>query len=290
MRFENSGHDNLDEAPIAESFPEHPLNVPDESDSKEVLGKIPNTQQFGLRKFPSLEQYYETVSTLSQGIETEEQNHLYALAQRDWHIRGQNGCMFARIAALKSENVGWNYSVIDPQVSKIDNTQVVDIHGSLEEAVRNSDTELYSLLFPGVTSAKSAVEIIRTLARGPKFWLEKDELIDSVLKLRLRYPVVENEVQAWVMAFGPFNFLPNTRQAPYFELVTRVKVKPETIFHRLNKDPAVAHLADIPLDMPEKYWEDRFDSTLRRTRMILGNEPDDVSAAKSTISIPEEYL
>jgi hypothetical protein len=119
------------------------------------------------------------------------------------------------------------------------------------------------------------------------FWLERDELRDGHRRLHLRYKMTP-AIDAWVMAFGPFKELPNTRRSPYFELAIRVKPKPERIFYRLNQDASVAHLADVPLQTTERFWELRWASTLRRTRMILGRRPDDISAAKSTLVVPAD--
>lgn len=92
------------------------------------------------------------------------------------------------------------------------------------------------------------------------------------------------------MAFAPFHFAPSTRRGPYLELTIRVKQKPEAIFHRLNQDRDIAHLADVPLEMSPQHWEDRWQSTLRRTRMVLGGEPDEMSAAKATLAVPLSEL
>ena len=146
------------------------------------------------------------------------------------------------------------------------------------------------MLLPGVTNPRQAVAAIGELTDHSKFWLERNEVVEALLRLNVRYPVGGSGIQAWVMAFGPFDFLPNTRKAPYFELVTRVKPKPSKIFYRLNQNASIAHLADTSLGLTDEAHEPIFARTLQRTRDILGGEPDDISAAKATLAVPIELL
>lgn len=61
--------------------------------------------QYGLRKFPATEAYHEAVTALGVWPGTLEIPRLYALAQRDWHIRGQTGCQFARLSAKDADSL-----------------------------------------------------------------------------------------------------------------------------------------------------------------------------------------
>lgn len=240
--------------------------------------------EFGLRRFPAPEQYHQLVRQILDDEPTAEPRRLYALAQRDWHVRGQNGCQFARIAALKAESLRWQYLVIPD----LDEAAVVAIGQYLGTINQDPTVEVASLLFPSAQAGLSALGIMRRLVARTSFWLEKDEEIDGARHMHLRHPVglPGRTVQAWVMGFAPFEFMPNTRRGPYFELALRVKAKPEWIFHRLTPDRGVAHLADVPLTMSDAHWEHRWQTTLARTRMILAGEPDEVSAAKSTFAVP----
>lgn len=261
----------------------------DDQTPLDIFADLPKTVQFGRGKFPSPDQYYDAVDTLKDTTDTP-QSRLVALAQRDWHIRGQNGCQFARLVAVEADTMGWNYTVVETPGAEVDPESARQVGAAVGEVTNDPDVEVNSLLFPEVRDAKGAVAAIGALIDNGDFWLERNEVADGLLRLNLRYPINDEQVQAWIMAFGPFDFLPNTRQAPYFELAIRVKPKPPKIFHRLNQDGSAAHLADVPLQMADAYWETRFDSTLRRTRHILGGEPDDVSAAKATLAVPVELL
>lgn len=133
------------------------------------------------------------------------------------------------------------------------------------------------------------VKLIRALVRRGPFWLERDDLADGLHHLFLRYPVDAN-TQAWVMVFAPLDFIPHTRRGPYTELAIRVKPKPEWVFHRSSQEREIAHLADTSLTMSDRHWEHRWWSTRRRTEMILGARPDDISAAKATVTVPAQLL
>lgn len=251
-----------------------------------VFRALSGEVRYGSRRFPSVHRYYEAVrilECLQAGVGTA---RLIALAQRDWHVRGQNGCMFARLAALEAENLRWDTIVVEAAPAVIDMRICFDIERCVLDRIQDPQVQVLSIIFPRVSSVADAIRIMRLLSTNTSFWLERDEVAEGFLRLNIRYPVDDSTVQAWVMGFGPFPCIPNTRRGPYYELSLRMKEKPEKIFHRLNQDRNVAHLADAPLIMSERHWEHRWQSTLRRTRMILGGEPDEVSAARATLAVP----
>jgi hypothetical protein len=245
---------------------------------------LSTTVAYGERRFPASGQYHQLVSDLSRTNNAPSVYELSVLAQRDWHARGQNGCVFARLAALAADSLRWDYIVVSELLQTPGS--IVALCAQLDTAIADERCEVVSILFPLTSAPSQAIATIRELSGLSPFWLEYDEVDQGYLRLHLRYPVAGGGIQAWVMAFSPFSFVPNTRRAPYFELVLRTKEKPTEVFHRLNQDRDIAHLADAPLVMSEKYWEDRWRSTLRRTRMILGGEPDNISAARATFAIP----
>lgn len=254
------------------------------------FASIDATESYGLRKFPIPEQYHERVAQLAARNIVSHPTVLYVLAQRDWHIRGQTGCMFARLAACQSISLRWEYIVVDYTAGS-DRACLESVSHYVRDAVCDDQVEIFSVLFPLLREPSDVETMVRDLAAHTSFWLERNEVVHGYRRLHLRYPVSTGPypVQAWVMAFAPFSFQPNTRRGPYVELTIRVKKKPEWIFHRLNQDRNVAHLADVPLEMTEPHWEHRWQSTLRRTRMILGGEPDEISAAKCTFAVPINY-
>lgn len=260
----------------------------DEMDTSYIKG-LPRTVQYGGRKFPSSAAYREAVVAETIDSDPSERARHYAEAQRDWHLRGQNGCQFARLVAKDAEVMGWDYTVYDGTSQQITPEIVAELDDQVVDAIKRPETQVLSFLMPNVANARDAVQTMRLLTEHSAFWLERDEMTGDGQALYLRYPVEEN-IQAWVMAFAPFDFLPNTRRGPFFELAIRVKQKPDWLYHRLNQEPSLAHLADIPLQMSDRFWDDRFRSTLSRTRRILGGEPDQVSAAKATLVVPANRL
>lgn len=255
------------------------------------LKNLPRTELLGRHRFPAPAAYHVAVSAqiASDADPSLLRHRHHADAQRDWHIRGQNGCQFARLAARDAAN-GWEYLVSDGLPATLTNKDLTELKDHVVAATQRPETQVLSLLLPEITDPRDAVRMMRMLAKDAEgFWLERDEPTDDGQMLYLRY-AVEEDLQAWIMAFAPFDFLPNTRRGPYFELAIRVKPKPEWLYHRLNQEKTLAHLADLPLDMPPKYWDDRFNSTLERTRRILGGEPDHISAAKATLVVPHNYL
>lgn len=259
----------------------------DEMDT-DYLRDLPRTEKFGDRKFPHPDTYHHAVAAETEDSDSAETARHYAEAQRDWHVRGQNGCQFARLVAKDAEVMGWDYAVYGGNPLAVTPQLIQEIDAQVADAIGRPETNVLSLLMPQVVDARDAVQIMRMLAEHSDFWLERDEMTNDGQALYLRYPVVDT--QAWVMAFAPFGFLPNTRRGPFFELAIRVKTKPEWLYHRLNQDRELSHLADVPLMMSAQYWDDRFNSTLSRTRRILGGEPDQVSAAKATLVVPADRL
>jgi hypothetical protein len=252
--------------------------------------EMPTEETYGLRRFPSPSQYHRRVAEILTREGVEPADKIFALAQRDWHVRGQTGCMFARLAALQATTLQWTYLVTG--YTGEDTSHALWLSKAIRDSINNDGVEVVSILFPAIDRPSQAVAVVRGLVAATIFWLERDDVTDGNLRLHVRCPVetFEGQIDAWVMAFAPFNFMPSTRKGPYFELAIRAKRKPTWLFHRLNQDRAVAHLADVPLEMSDKHWEHRWKSTLRRTRMILDGEPDEVSAAKSTLAIPIPLL
>jgi hypothetical protein len=253
-----------------------------------AFAQLPGIEQYGLRRFPTASAYQTCAEEMKTAFGRAASGEIAVAAQRDWHVRGQNGCMFARLAAKDALRVGWRHLPLPDHSARTIGLAAKDI----ESAISDADAQIVSVLFPDVRSADEAIAAVRALVAHGGFTLEVDATVDQHHHFHVRYPVVRADapVVAWVMAFGPFPFMPNTRRAPFFELAVRVKEKPDWLFHRLNPDRAIAHLADVPLEMSDKHWEHRWASTLRRTRMILGSEPDELSAAKCTLAVPSELI
>jgi hypothetical protein len=255
-----------------------------------ALARMPGTVTLGQRRYPTPADYRQAISECASGAGLQSSD--YATAQRAWFLRGQSGCVFARFAAMKEAGIGWDYIVWGGQLDHLTLQVVNRIDDLVQEATEDDETQVVSVLLPTVETGADALAVVDALVAGTSFWVERELIFDDRLVVYLRRSISGDgqDVQAWVMAFGPFGFIPNTRRAPFFELVIRAKPKPDWIFERLNPDRAAAHLADVPLVMPPRHWEHRWQSTLRKTREILGHEPNEVSSARATISVPIELV
>ena len=90
------------------------------------------------------------------------------------------------------------------------------------------------------------------------------------------------------MGFGPHDSFAKTRQAPYTEIVIPVKPKPDNTYRRHSQDKESAHVADQHIDLDEKVMDRLWENTYKKTRIVLGHEPDVFSGARTTFTIPEE--
>jgi hypothetical protein len=210
-----------------------------------------------------------------------------AAVQRHWHTRGQNGCVFAQIAATDAGSIGWQTVVLRLDDHRSLPEQLHRLSTIISEAVQDPDCNLLSLLFPEPTTAAELVPVLATLLSLNEIVVAKVSTEGGLASVALRIPLDEERVLSWLMAFGPIDTFPVTRQGPQFEVVIRTKVKPPEIFHRLTQDRDAAHLADVPLKLSEEQKEGLWTATLARTRRILSGEPNAYSAAKVTFTIEE---
>lgn len=252
-----------------------------------------SSDEFGNLQFPTRQDYSEYF--LKKGIVHDEEaiwenQEFVSIIHRHWHGEGRNGCVFALLAARKAETVGWQDFVITKNIDSLENDNTISLlTGKIEEAIANPNCEILSLLFSRIVTTEELVRLICQLLRIELIHLTEEKEVDDLVTLAIRIPINEEGVLSWLMAFGPFDYFPQTRQSPITEIAIRVKPKPKIQFHRLTPDREAAHLADLPLDYSNKMMEKTWDNTLKRTRIILGREPDEISAAKTTFSLPKKH-
>lgn len=218
------------------------------------------------------------------------QNDRFTVAiQRHWHSRGQNGCVFAQVAANGAGQNGWHSIVIKGEIQDVVSPENQrNIGSNIALAIHDPDCQIISFLFPQVVDPGDLVTLLRSLTNTPNIILRDATKHDDMITFALRVAITNAPkiVLSWLMGFGPFTFFPTTRQAPVTELAIRTKVKPDKIYERLNQDREAAHLADMPLELAEQAWPRIWNATLNRTRVILGGEPNFFSAARTTFSVP----
>lgn len=255
------------------------------------LGRVDKSVTYGRYTFPTMTDYIHFF--LDRGYITKpeellENDTLIASMQRHWHTRGQNGCVFAQAVADNSALCGWENAVCNkPLGALLEKSHSHRIQRLVNEAVRNPKIQIVSLLFPQILETDELVILIRLLETLSGFSLVTKDY-EEFVTVGLRLSLNNDSVTSWIMGFGPFPFLPNTRQSPITEVVIRVKTKSDVIFHRLNQERTLAHLADTPPHIDDDVMEILWRSTYSKARSILGGEPNRFSAAKTTFTIPTE--
>ena len=162
------------------------------------------------------------------------------------------------------------------------------IRTAIENAVDDSATQMTSLLFPDVGGVDSLINLIDELGVTPGVSV-RQSLYEKWVCFGIR--VHFQNLRSWVSGFGPFPFLPMTRQSPHCELTFRVKPRPD--FKRvMKKSPnGVVHLADLDMvDMSDELFKRMWYGAFKSTKSVLGKSPDILSAAKTTFAIPYETV
>ncbi|MEP4857521.1 MAG: hypothetical protein ABJV60_10675, partial [Lentilitoribacter sp.] len=96
---------------------------------------------------------------------------------------------------------------------------------------------------------------------------------------------------SWMSGFGPFSFLPPTRQTPFTGVVVRVKDTPKYDVEIKKTASDTLHVANILLpQMDAKQFKKTGDMTYKTTTKILGHKANLLSAAKTTFAIPENLI
>lgn len=208
------------------------------------------------------------------------ENKEYRKDQRGFFRQGSAGCTFAAVAANNLEKYGWRQVVVEPTVTSIS--------AAIADAVDDPATSLTSLIFPRVTSVGDLVALISELDMTPGVSVERT-LHESWVCVGVR--VQFYGLKSWVSGFGPFSFLPKTRQSPHCDLTFRVKPRPK--FERVMKPSpsGVVHLADLDMiDMSDTVFKRMWYGAFKSTKSVLGKSPDILSAAKTTFALPYESM
>lgn len=208
--------------------------------------------------------------------------------QRSWHTQGRNGCIFAVLVAKNHVETRWVNQVFTERIDSLCTTACLERIGSIiRKSIVDTECEVLSLIFSNVVTTSDMVKLIRALLTTEEVLLQGEHVRGKMVTLELRVPVTaDGKVLAWLMAFGNYDFFPITRQSPFTEIAIRTKTKPTKLFHRLTPDRDAAHLADTPLDYDDAVKEAVWDQTLKQTRIILGEEPNEYSAARTTFVLP----
>lgn len=183
--------------------------------------------------------------------------------QRDWHSRGQNGCVFAMRAARQLDLEQWSASVHD---------ELPDphtMHGIIQRAVDDPKNEIHSFILPNVTTPEQIRELMDVSVAAGCVMREHAE-IDGVEIFRLRWLLGDGSVESWMVGFASMTEVPPTRRAPFTELVIRTKLRGEEVHRELNHDPDAAHVANINLGFGETITARLIVASKQRAAKLLG--------------------
>lgn len=189
------------------------------------------------------------------------------------------GCVFVAICAKNPTKYGWYHSIIhELKASTIDNI--------VETAIADEKVSTQSLIFPDITTNQDIVAFVTLLQNCKTIKLELDQIADERRCFGFRV-ILDDSTLSWVSGFANYDFLPKTRQAPFLELVFRVKPRPHYESHMKPPIEGVVHLADTDmLTSSKRVFRKWWNASFSNTKRVLGHKPDLHSAAKTTFSIP----
>lgn len=229
----------------------------------DMLHGVQRNHQIGGESFPSRHDYLEHLGIkLSEyGIEELDAATVVAV-QRDWHMRGQNGCVFAMRASRQLDERQWTHAVC----TTLPEAETMRV--AIEAAVQDPLNELLSMLFPNVNTLDEVRSLINLAAASG--CTSKREAIDQTEIIRLRWSI--GNVESWVIGFAPLDSIPATRRAPFTELIFRTKPKTRLIHPTLNNDSTQAHVADLDLGFRPEVVRELMEKSSTRTARLLGGD------------------
>lgn len=246
---------------------------------------VSTSVHLGTFTFPNRADYTRYFAKL--GLHNVWENEQFVIAiQRDWHRRGQSGCLFSQVLVRKCSGAAWRRIVVPGTASTIDAEQVkTRIEAAIRESVALPECELLSLLFPQITTDRDLIALIRMLLQLEGMFLFEASEYEGRVRLSLRLPINQEGVQAWPLGYGPFPFFSKTRQAPVTEFTIRPKPKPAGLHPLLTQSRADAHLADVPPRLNDQQFLHSLHRTKERARTF--EPPKGHRAAKITFMVPK---
>lgn len=201
--------------------------------------------------------------------------------QQEFFKKNGSGCAFAAAAARDMHRYGWKQIACGISSEEIDR--------EIESAIALDNVSTLSLIFPAVETILEMKLLLSELERCKLVFLE--ERFDVGSKYGFRFRAIIGDLRSWISGFGPFDYFPVTRRSPFVEIAVRVKPRPDYDWHLKKSPPGIIHLADMNmLGLSEKHLRKLWVVSFLRTKKLLGHNPDDESAAKTTFVVPKEFI
>ncbi|HTI60113.1 hypothetical protein [Mucilaginibacter sp.] len=194
----------------------------------------------------------------------------------------KTGCFFAAMVAKAPNAYGW--------FGEITHLSAEAINQAIQKAIIDPGINTISLIFPGVKTQADLAGFLEVLNEVQGITVESQTIYDGHVCLAYRLKV--GKYSSWVTGFGPFDFLPQTRRAPFAGITLRVKPKPVYEWVLKASKETELHLADMDInvlkEIPRATFEQLWKMCFKRVKFILGHDPDLKSAAKTTYNLPIE--
>lgn len=200
--------------------------------------------------------------------------------QLEFFARNGSGCAFAAYAARDALQYEWAHMVL----STADAEAVDDV---IAGAVADPSVSTLSLIFPEVQSMSALMELLPLLNREI---LHLHEIFPTEGNACYRFRARVGDDESLVEGFGPFHWMPVTRQAPHTAIAMRVGPRPDFEWFLQPPEEGLIHVADMDMKgLSRRALERMWSNSYTRTRGLLGQDPDDESAAKTTFILPHAY-
>lgn len=197
--------------------------------------------------------------------------------QRLFFERNLTGCAFAAHAAKDPAKYEWSQKIVRP-------TQYGMLDDLIKAAIAEPLVSTLELIFPEI---ESDAELDAFISKMPSALIFLHQILDTSKRRCFRFRAQIGEEQSYISGFGPFEYMPVTRQSPYTSIVIRVKPRPDYDWFLKEPEAGLVHIADMDMKgMPDRTLRRMWKNSFWRVAGLLGKAPDEESAAKTTFAIP----
>ncbi|WHU00926.1 hypothetical protein [Sphingomonas sp. NIBR02145] len=198
-------------------------------------------------------------------------------SQLEFFAKNSSGCAFAAMAAREPEKYEWAHQIVNQG-------SLPDLDSIIDKAIEDPAISTLSLVFPHVTDLDALSSLLPAL-QGERIYLH--DLHDTAENRCYRFRARIGEDESFISGFGPYEHLPMTRRTPYTSIVMRVKPRPHYEWHMQPPEEGIIHVADMTMKgLPGRNFKRMWRNTFLTVAGILGQKPDDESAAKTTFIMP----